>query len=126
MDITPLIPKTSKVIQAYDKSGFKVSGEAHNGAVCIYQDQVKTWSKTEDASELSKEDFKFLETLEEQPEVLIIGTGVKMLFLKKDVRNYLDSLGLFPEAMDSGAACRTYNVLLSEGRSVCACLLPYK
>ncbi|MBK67485.1 MAG: hypothetical protein CMP22_05065 [Rickettsiales bacterium] len=125
MDITPLIPRSSQVIQAYGETGVKVSGQDYEGSVLVFTDEVKNWDVQKQANELKRADFQFLEELKDTPEVLIVGTGTSMQFLAKDVRNYLEGLGIHPEMMDTGAAARTYNVLLSEGRSVCAALLPY-
>jgi uncharacterized protein len=55
--------------------------------------------------------------------VLLIGTGCRQVFMPADVRLVLDTAGIGVEAMSTGAAARTYNVLLGEGRPVAAALL---
>lgn len=127
MDITPLIPKSANVIQSYSAEGVKVSGEHYGPAGVVMPEEVFNWAiEAQTPQDLSRKDFAFLEKLETMPEVLIVGTGQTMAFLSKDLRNFLQDKGLVPEMMDSGAAARTYNVLLSEGRHVCAALMPYK
>jgi len=59
-----------------------------------------------------------------QPAVLIIGTGAKQRFLHPRVLARLHAARIGVETMDTGAACRTYNVLMAEGRQVAAALLP--
>lgn len=124
MDITPLIPKSSQVIQSYGDDGFKVSGEVFDTGVVITADQVLEWT-AKPVAELKRADFSFLNSLD--VEVLLIGTGQSMVFIDKDLKALLlKEYGLTAEVMDTGAAARTYNVLLSEGRKVCAALLLYK
>lgn len=125
MDITPLIPKSSQVVQGYGLDGYKVSGQHFEKAVIVTPEQSFEWSVTS-VENLTRSDFSFLDDLDFVPEVLLFGTGNKMIFPPNDVRNFFDEKMELPpiEAMDSGAACRTYNTLLADGRRVIACLLP--
>lgn len=125
MDITPLIPKQSKVVQSYGSDGFKISGDVFLDGIILTAENVDSWS-VKKCDDLRIAHFDFIKDLPEMPEVLIVGTGEAMQFLPHDIRAYLkEEFSLIPEMMDTGAACRTYNVLLSEGRHVCAALLPY-
>ena len=56
-------------------------------------------------------------------EVFLLGTGPRFEMVPPDLRGELLTAGLTVEAMDTGAACRTYNVLLAEGRAVAAALI---
>jgi len=56
--------------------------------------------------------------------VIFIGTGAEIAHLPADFRTLFDEAGIGVEPMASPAACRTYNVLLSEGRRIAAALLP--
>lgn len=58
-----------------------------------------------------------------QPAVVLIGTGSKQRFPPPQALRPLAEAGIGFEIMDTGAACRTYNILASEGRNVAACLL---
>ena len=60
--------------------------------------------------------------IEEQPDVIILGTGETQSFPDHDLGMKLLNRGIGLEVMDTGAACRTYNVLASEGRAVAAAL----
>ena len=57
-------------------------------------------------------------------DLILLGTGAKIRPVPKLVRETFHRQGLVIEPMDTGAACRTYNILLAEGRDICAALLP--
>jgi uncharacterized protein len=57
-------------------------------------------------------------------EVLLIGCGPRMTLLPSVLRRQIREAGIGMDAMDTGAACRTYNVLISEGRRAAAALIP--
>jgi uncharacterized protein len=59
-----------------------------------------------------------------QVDVLFVGTGAEIAHIPRDLRERLEAAGIGVEVMASPAACRTYNVLLSEGRRVGLALLP--
>lgn len=58
-----------------------------------------------------------------KPEVVILGTGARLQFPAPSVARALVEAGIGLEVMDTGAACRTYNILMSDGRRVAAALL---
>ena len=70
---------------------------------------------------LSAEDFAAL--LEYTPEVVVFGAGARLRFPQPRLTAALTNAGIGVEVMDTGAACRTYNVLLSEDRRVLAAVL---
>ena len=61
--------------------------------------------------------------LELQPDVLILGTGRMMRFPPRETMEAVSAAGVGLEVMDTGAACRTYNILAAEGRKVAAAIL---
>ena len=63
--------------------------------------------------------------VEHKTDILILGSGKMMKRLDKDLSAALRAAGIIVEVMDSGAACRTYNVLLAEQRPVAAALFAY-
>jgi uncharacterized protein len=81
---------------------------------------AEAWSPT-DVSQLNLADFKAL--IDCKPEVIILGSGNKLKFPNNELRREFNRLNIGLEVMDTGAACRTYNVLLSEGRNVAAAML---
>lgn len=81
---------------------------------------VEEWAPV-DISKLTIDDFKSL--LDCKPDVILLGTGQKLSFPNTELRREFDRLNIGLEVMDTGAACRTYNVLLSEDRNVAAAIL---
>ena len=61
--------------------------------------------------------------LELQPQVVLLGTGAQLHFPAAEVMRPLIDAGIGFEVMDTGAACRTYNILMAEGRQVLAALI---
>lgn len=73
---------------------------------------------------LELNDFERL--LDCKPDVVILGTGKKIKFPSNELRRLFNQQNIGLEVMDTGAACRTYNILLSEGRNVAAAILLLK
>lgn len=124
MDVTPLIPEGRQIIQRYGADGFKVSGKIHDGAIVVFTDGTRDWDAVESFSTLSLESFDIIIEQAREIDVILLGTGAKSQFFPPKLRQALKDKGLSVEAMDTGAACRTYNVLMAEGRRVAAALLP--
>lgn len=72
-------------------------------------------------SDLTAENF--IEIAKLNPEVVLLGTGIKHQFLHPKIAQNLTEKGIPIECMTTAAACRTYNILMSEGRHVAAALL---
>ena len=125
MDVTPLVKEGAKIIQGYADGGFRVSGQRYDGAVLVFQDKVIEWDVSGDVKALSEAGFALLIEAADEIDVVLLGTGKSMAFCDPALRDALKGKGLNIECMDSGAACRTYNVLMSDGRRVVAALLPF-
>ena len=82
--------------------------------------QVLRWSPARPA-DLTPADFEALLAL--QPELVIFGSGARHRFVAQSLMRALIERGIGVETMDTPAACRTYNVLVAEGRSAVAALL---
>ncbi|MGB4106319.1 MAG: Mth938-like domain-containing protein [Alphaproteobacteria bacterium] len=121
MDVTPLIREGAQIIQAYAGGSFRISGKLYTGAVIVFPDEVIEW-KISTPPALA--DFAILAERKNTLDVVLFGTGKTMQFIAPELRKALKEMGLSPEAMDTGAACRTYNVLMAEGRRVAAAMLP--
>jgi uncharacterized protein len=125
MDVTPLIPAGRKVIDAYGDGGFRVSGERFIGSILLFPDRVLPWS-ARDFAELDRDALAPFVGMTPPVEILLVGCGARMEFVSPALRSELRGLGLVIDAMDTGAACRTYNVLLAEERRVAAALIAVK
>lgn len=121
MDMTPLIPSGKQVITAYRPGGFKVSGAEYQGSVIVFPDRVLPWpvSALED---LSVESLQPIIAEGAGIDVLLIGCGSRMAPLVR-LKKALRETGVGADPMDTGAACRTFNVLLAEERRVAAALI---
>ena len=122
MDITPPVAADRQLILGYGDGGFRVSGSRHKGSILVLPRQTLAWS-IDDIENLSADDLAPVRDATEPVGVLLLGCGVSGALIKPDVRAKVRDWGVVIEAMDTGAACRTYNVLLTEGRDVAAALI---
>jgi len=122
MELTPLVPVGRQVIERYSESGFRISGVIYRGAVLVFPDRTLPWS----APSPSEITWESLAPVIEHGGVgiLLLGLGRAMRALPAALRNALHAAGIVLEPMDTGAACRTFNVLVAEDRRVTAALLP--
>jgi uncharacterized protein len=102
-------------IDGYGPGFFRVGGQPIMGHALCTRAVAKTWGGYDDVQPLLD--------LAQQVDVLFIGTGDEISHIPTDLRNTLEQTGLGVEVMNSPAACRTYNILLSEGRRVAAALI---
>lgn len=109
-------------IEAYGPEGIRVGGRLFTTALVLTPERlIDDWGPLS----LDALDTGHLQTLLDlEPEVIVLGTGATQIF--PDPSLYFRALeqGIGFEIMDTGAACRTYNILMSEGRRVAAALLP--
>ncbi|WP_300297951.1 Mth938-like domain-containing protein [Ferrovibrio sp.] len=123
MDLLPRIPADRQVINAYGDGGFRISGRHWTESVLVFPSQTLPWSIT-DIGMLSIDSLAPAFEVEPAAELLLIGCGPSMVFIDKELRAQIRAMGLVIEALDTGAACRTYNLLMGEGRRVAAALIP--
>ncbi len=123
VDVTPLIPEGKQVIDAYGDGGFRIANQRYEHAVIILPDKTLKWNVTSVES-LTADDMEGVIAHKEDIDVLLIGCGERQQFLPAEVEKELAGHRIIPEQMDTGAACRTYNVLLSEERAVAVALIP--
>ncbi len=110
IDLRQLDPADRQLWLALDRQG------GPRSAVVVTRTGARVWQGYDDPLPLL--------ALAGQVDVLFVGTGTRIAHLPGDLRTALEDAGLGVEIMDSPAACRTYNVLLSEGRRIAAALLP--
>ncbi|MFN3827917.1 MAG: Mth938-like domain-containing protein [Micavibrio sp.] len=123
MDVTPLVRAGQQIIQSYANGGFRISGQIYHGAVLVQPEGTVLWDASS-FEDMTLASFESLISLPEKPDVVLLGTGSAQKFLPRDLKQALREGGLVIEVMDTGAACRTYNVLVAEGRRVACLLLP--
>ena len=106
----------SRPVEGYGPGFFRVGGDVVEGAVMVLPSGVFGWGGYEDATRLRGAAGEI--------DVLLIGTGAEIAHIPRDLRSALEAAGLGVEVAASPAACRTYNVLRSEGRRVGLAVLP--
>ncbi|CCG09569.1 Mth938-like domain-containing protein [Pararhodospirillum photometricum] len=122
MDLNFQVPRGRRVVEAYGEGGFRISGEAVSGSVLVFPTEVLAWAP----ATLSAVDPDALAPILARAadlDLLLIGCGPRMEGLAPMLRQSLRAAGLGVETMDTGAACRTYNVLIQEDRRVAAALI---
>ena len=109
-------------ISAYESGWIAVNGEKYTGALIVSSENgCSPWSaQSFDALDASH----FVELIASRPELIVFGSGPKLRFPRPVWLAPLMQLGIGVETMDTASACRTYNILASEGRRVIAALLP--
>lgn len=123
MDVTPLIPEGLQLIETYGDGAFRITGVRYQGAVFVFPDETQVWQQA-NVEDLTAAALSPVTDRETVPEILLLGTGARTEFILPSIRAAIREKGPVVDVMDTGAACRTYNVLLSEGRRVAAALLP--
>jgi uncharacterized protein len=124
MDVTPLIPQGKQIIDGYGEGGFRVSGQRVEGSIIVFPDKVVAWPAAV-PGDMNAGNLQPVSTAgrEGTVELLLVGTGARMTQIDRTLRQTLRADGVIVEVMDTGAACRTYNVLMAEGRRVAAALI---
>jgi uncharacterized protein len=124
MDLTPLIPAGRQIVESYGDGRFRVSGRIFEGSILVLTDHTVPWPVTEVAS-MTIEDLAVVAEAARAGgiDLLLVGCGARMVPLPAALRQAFRTLGVVMEPMDTGAACRTYNVLMAEGRRVAAALI---
>lgn len=109
------------LVSSYAAGAISINGEEWTGSILLpARGSVRTWPvRTFD--ELSEAHFQAV--LDTAPELVIFGSGTSLRFPRPAWIRVLVEGGVGFETMDTRAACRTYNVLVSEGRQVTAALL---
>lgn len=109
-------------ITAYAPGRIEINGQAYTEAVILKEDKIEKPAKAM-PSELTADDF-FQTDSETLPEVILVGTGEKQVFLHPKITAALAAKGIGLESMTTASACRTFMILQSEGRKVWAWLWP--
>lgn len=103
-------------VEGYGPGFFRLGGKVYEGPIAVLPKGIAPWGGYDDAQTLIEAAADL--------DVVFVGTGAEIAHLPSAFREALEEAGLGIERMASPAACRTYNVLLSEGRRVALALLP--
>lgn len=109
-------------LEAYGNGGFRFADMSHRGSVLCLPSGIYGWEPADPAA-LSAADFTRVIGEAAKIQILLVGTGRELRPLPRDLRAALREAGITADPMSTGAAVRTYNVLLAEDRAVAAALI---
>ena len=121
MRITQDFGHATYVIRGYDAGMVVVNETEFHQSLVVMPDRLEPDWQPNTIEELTVEQLEPIVAL--RPELVILGTGTTLRFPSPHVRGYFVQHGIGIEIMDTPAACRTYNILMSEGRSVACALI---
>lgn len=110
------------LIEGYEPGRIQIDGKIFSMGLILAPRRILPGWGPEEATDLTVAHIDAL--LELDPQVILIGTGARQVFPPMALLAHALSRGIGIEVMDTGAACRTYNILMAEGRQVVAGLLP--
>lgn len=109
-------------IDAYGNGGFRFADMSHRGSILCLPDGIHAWNIGA-SGELSLAAFAPVLAQAAEIEILLCGMGKEITPIRPEWREAFREHGIQSDAMTTGSAVRTYNVLLSEGRAVAAALI---
>lgn len=110
-------------VKQYDTNQFTlINNESYEGAIALYKNNVYNNLAPDNFSELTESHFR--KWLSLKPEMILIGTGDKHLFLTPEQMAYFYTKGVGVETMRTDSACRTFSVIAGEMRNGLAILFP--
>lgn len=116
-------PSQVQYIRSYGPGRFLISEDEWHQPVLVTPAATHPWPVAR-AEDLSLESLSPLRDALAPTELLVLGCGARAVFIRPDMRAALKAAGFALEVVDTGSACRIYNVLLAEGRRVAAALVP--
>jgi uncharacterized protein len=121
-DVTPPVPEVRQLIQGYGEGRFRIAGAVHEGSVIVFPDRTIGWTAAtiEEASESS---LGAVFAVADEIDILLLGCGRAMSPVAPALHAAFRRVKIAVEPMDTGAACRTFNVLVAEERRVAAALI---
>jgi len=116
MRVTEVHFEGAPPVDGYGPGFFRLGGAVHRGPLALLPSGAARWDGLPDIDVFLAEAARF--------DVLFLGMGAEIGALDPELRAALEAAGLGVEIMATPPACRTYNVLLSEGRRIAAGLIP--
>lgn len=110
------------VIEGYGNGGFRFAGMSHRGSLLCLPTGMHAWEATS-AAEISRANLQPVFDAADQIDVLLVGLGMDIAGFDKSIRQALRERNIIVEAIATGGAVRTYNILLGENRAVGAALI---
>ena len=122
MEFNLEVPPDLLFVRSVGEKGIRVNDEYYNSPFILSGQQlISEWNVTS-SKDIDQASLQVVFDL--QPELVLIGTGKAQVFLPPAVQALFFQRGIGFEVMTTDAACRTFNILITEGRQVVAALLP--
>jgi uncharacterized protein len=109
-------------IDAYGNGGFRFADMSHRGSILCLPSGIHGWDK-EEGTPLTVADLQRVLDEAGEIEVLLVGTGKEIRPLSAEIKAALTERKVRSDPMSTGAAVRTFNVMLAESRAVAAALI---
>ncbi|MBJ7310946.1 Mth938-like domain-containing protein [Rugamonas sp. CCM 8940] len=121
MKLHPSVTRQYQTVTGYDQSGVEINARHYDHSLVVMPESApRAWgAPTFEA--LTEQHFA--DILADAPDVVILGTGARQRFIHPKLTAALTMRRIGVECMDSQAACRTYNILMGEGRKVTLALI---
>jgi uncharacterized protein len=116
-------PSQVQLIRSYGPGHFLIGERQWRSPVLVMPTRTVAWNLTR-AEELALDNLAPVTQSVPPTELLVLGCGPRAVFVPPPLRSALKAAGLALEVVDTGSACRIYNVLLAESRRVAAALIP--
>ncbi|KQP48817.1 hypothetical protein ASG40_18970 [Methylobacterium sp. Leaf399] len=110
------------LIDAYGNGGFRFAEMSHRGSILMLPSGVRAWDVA-DARTIDRDALRPVQLAAGEVELLLVGTGLDIVPLPEPLRRWLKDAGVGLDVMQTGAAARTYNILMAENRKVAAALV---
>lgn len=122
MEFNLEVPQDQFFIRSVSEEGIRIHQDTFTKAVIVSGQRIVPDWGVESVEDINEESLRAVFDL--QPEVILIGTGNTQVFLPPATQVHFFRQNIGFEVMTTDAACRTFNVLVAEGRQVVAALLP--
>lgn len=109
-------------IDAYGNGGFRFAGMSHKGSIICLPDAIEAWEPIA-VTDLVAASFSRVTAIKDRLDFVLLGTGAEHAMPAAAICELFAEHGLGLDVMATGAAARTYNVLIAEGRRVAAALI---
>jgi uncharacterized protein len=110
------------IIDTYGNGGFRFAGMSHRGSILMLPSGVRAWDVTEPRA-IDRTALRPVQAAAAGIELLLVGTGLDIAAIDPALRGWLKDFGVGLDVMQTGAAARTYNILVAENRKVAAALI---
>ena len=122
MDVTPTVGEGRQLVEGYGDGRFRITGEVYEGSVIVFPERTVRWPVAGFA-DMTLDSLAPVTRGDADVDLLLLGCGHKMQLVTKAFRQPVRDAGVVIEPMDTGAAARTFNVLMAEERRVAAALI---